>query len=90
MAQLNIRIDDEIKARADLLFDDLGLNMSTAINLFVRQAVREGGIPFEITTKTDPFYSAANQARILEGIRQLENGQVVVKTMEELEAMENG
>ncbi|MCL1965445.1 MAG: type II toxin-antitoxin system RelB/DinJ family antitoxin [Firmicutes bacterium] len=74
MAQLSIRMDDALKARADVLFNDLGLNMSTAVNMFVKQAVRQGGIPFEITTKTDPFYSAANQARVIEGTKQPENG----------------
>jgi len=85
MAQLNIRIDDDLKARADSLFDELGLNMSTAVNIFVRQAVRQGGIPFEV--KVDPFWSEANQTRIKESLDQLKNGQVVIKTMDELEAM---
>jgi len=90
MAQVNIRIEPDIKARADVLFAELGLNMSTAVNIFIRQTLREGRIPFDVTTKPDPFWSEANQARIAEGIRQLDNGQVVVKTMEELEAMANG
>ena len=50
MAQVNIRIDDGLKEKADFLFDELGLNMTTAINMFVKQAVRQGRIPFEITT----------------------------------------
>ena len=61
MAQINVRIDDDLKTRAEALFSDLGLTMSTAFTLFVRQSVRQGGIPFEITTKTDPFWSAENQ-----------------------------
>ena len=36
-------------AQADALFGELGMNMSTAFNIFVRQAVREGRIPFEIS-----------------------------------------
>nr|WP_297275144.1 type II toxin-antitoxin system RelB/DinJ family antitoxin [uncultured Agathobaculum sp.] len=46
---VNIRMDAELKAQADALFADLGLNMSSAVNLFVRQAVRQQGIPFLIT-----------------------------------------
>ncbi|GHU79653.1 hypothetical protein FACS1894191_2940 [Clostridia bacterium] len=53
MAQVNIRIDDNLKAQADALFDELGLNMTTAFNIFVRQTVRQGGIPFAITTETE-------------------------------------
>ncbi|GAB1476349.1 hypothetical protein MASR2M70_11830 [Bacillota bacterium] len=56
MAQINIRIDDDLKICADALFGGLGLNMTTAFNMFIRQAVRQGGIPFEITTRTNPFY----------------------------------
>lgn len=51
MANTNvtIRIDDELKAQADELFDDLGMSFTTAVNIFVRQAVRENRIPFEVT-----------------------------------------
>ncbi len=46
---LCIRIDPELKAQAESLFDDLGMNLTTAITVFFRQAVRENRIPFEIT-----------------------------------------
>lgn len=49
---ITIRMDSDIKARAEHLFDELGMNMSTAFNIFVRQALRDGGIPFRITTDT--------------------------------------
>lgn len=45
---LNIRTDAEIKASAEKIFEQLGLNMSTAVNIFLRQAVRQGGLPFEV------------------------------------------
>ncbi len=45
---LNIRTDKEIKIQAEKIFAELGLNMSTAINIFLRQAIRENGIPFEV------------------------------------------
>jgi DNA-damage-inducible protein J len=45
---VTIRIDKELKAQADELFAALGLNMSTAIGVFCRQAVRLGKIPFEL------------------------------------------
>lgn len=50
MANINvtIRMDEQLKAQADELFSDLGLSLSSAITMFVKQAVREQRIPFEI------------------------------------------
>lgn len=45
---ISIRMDSELKAQAEELFSELGMNLSTAFNVFVRQSLREGGIPFEI------------------------------------------
>lgn len=45
---LNIRIDKYIKDQAEEIFAELGLNMTTAVNMFLRTAVREHGIPFEL------------------------------------------
>ncbi len=41
-------MDTELKAQAEALFSELGMNLSTAFNIFVRQSLREGGIPFAI------------------------------------------
>ena len=43
-----VRIDTELKAQAETLFSELGMNISTAVTVFIRQAVRENRIPFEI------------------------------------------
>ena len=51
IANVSFRIDAGLKKEADELFQSLGLNMTTAFNMFLRQSVREGGIPFEITTR---------------------------------------
>ena len=45
---LNIRTDKEIKDQADRIFSELGLNMTTAINMFLRATIRENGIPFAL------------------------------------------
>ena len=45
---LNIRTDKDIKDQAEAIFNELGLNMTTAINMFLRTAIREHGIPFEL------------------------------------------
>lgn len=51
-SNISIRMDNELKAAAEALFDELGMNISTAFNIFVRQALRERGIPFRITENT--------------------------------------
>jgi DNA-damage-inducible protein J len=86
MAQVNIRIDDNLKASADALFDELGLNMSTAVNMFVKQAVRQGGIPFPISTGGDPFFSEANQRRLRNAIANVESGRAKLTEHELIEA----
>ena len=45
---LNIRTDKDIKDQAEAIFNELGLNMTTAVNMFLRTAIREHGIPFEL------------------------------------------
>ena len=45
---LNIRTDKEIKEQADQVFSALGLNLTTAVNMFLRTAIREQGIPFAL------------------------------------------
>lgn len=46
---ISIRMDADLKMQADTLFNELGMNISTAFNIFVRQALREGRIPFDIS-----------------------------------------
>ena len=46
---INIQMDSDLKAQADALFGELGMDLSTAFNIFVRQALREGRIPFNIS-----------------------------------------
>ena len=50
---VNLRIDKELKTQAEALFLNLGMNMTTAINIFLRQAVRDQGIPFRVSAAGD-------------------------------------
>ena len=45
---ISIRMDSDVKAEADALFNELGMSLTTAINIFVRESLREGGIPFAV------------------------------------------
>ena len=49
---LNIRIDEDLKKKAEEIFNELGLNMSTALTVFLRQTVRSNGIPFDLRLET--------------------------------------
>ena len=49
---INVRVDSELKKNAENLFDDLGLNMSVAITMFLKSAVSHNGIPFEVKRQT--------------------------------------
>ena len=49
---INIRMEKNLKSQAEILFSELGMNMTTAFNIFVRQSVRQGKIPFEISLNT--------------------------------------
>ncbi len=67
----NIKIDSDLKQQAQALFSDLGMNLTTAVNIFLKQAVRERSIPFHIG---DPFYSKANQDYLTKIIAEVESG----------------
>ena len=49
-ANINIRVDRDIKNKAQDVFSRIGLDMTTAINIFLRQAIRKNGIPFEVVS----------------------------------------
>ena len=89
MAQtlVNFRIDEETKKEMEKVCDELGMTVTTALNIFIKKMTREKRIPFDVSI--DPFYSKSNIKAINESIKELEEGKVIVKTMEELEAMEN-
>jgi len=52
-SNMNIRMDNEVKAQAQALFAQFGLDMTTAINMFLRQAIRARGIPFGLYLEPD-------------------------------------
>lgn len=85
---LSVRMDAELKRQLDALCADVGMTTSTAINMFAKAFVRERRLPFEVVA-SDMFYSEANMKHLQRSIKQLEEGQVITKTMDELEAMAN-
>ena len=67
---MNIRMDSEVKRQAQELFAQFGLDMTTAVNMFLRQSIRKQGIPFAL--QLDPFYSATNQERLRKATARME------------------
>ena len=88
MASVNFRMDRKEKAELESVCREMGITLTTAFNIFAKRVIRERKIPFEVSA--DTFYSEKNMKRPEESIQQLKDGKVVEKTMEELEAMENG
>ena len=62
--RVTIRVEKDLKEHAEILFDRLGMNMSTAFNVFLRKAVDEGAIPFPVSTKTAVFGTGYTQVDI--------------------------
>lgn len=73
MTQINLRVDDDVKRDAEQTFNDIGLSMSAAINIFLKKVARERRIPFELSL--DPFYSESNMAHLRRGIKALNAGE---------------
>ncbi len=76
MAQATItaRVDANDKINFDTFCSNVGLNTSTAINLFVKAVLRENRIPFEITQASDPFFSETNMAHVKKSVQELRAG----------------
>ena len=62
MAQVNFRIDDETKRRAESLFNSMGLTMSGAIMVFIRQSINDNAIPFKISAKNVAYHAKLQKA----------------------------
>lgn len=87
MAQSTItaRVDEHDKMDFDAFCANVGLNTSTAINLFVKAVLREKRIPFEITQTSDPFFADANIAYVKKSVQQLRDGKGTVHQLIEVE-----
>lgn len=72
MAQINVRVDDDVKRNAEATLNAIGMSMGTAVNVFLKAVAREHRIPFELTA--NPFYSDSNMKHIQRGIEALNAG----------------
>lgn len=83
MAQISLRVDDKIKAKAEYACNALGMNLTTAINIYLVKLGNEMRIPFKVSA--DPFYSKANIEELERRISDMQAG----KNMHEHELVEN-
>ena len=74
-ANLNIRVDPEIKSSAEALFSSFGLTVSDAVNIFLHQSLLEGGLPFAVK---QPCYNAETEAAMAEA-RAIAEGKIPAK-----------
>lgn len=89
MTTVSLRFDDDMKRELDEICDEMGMNLTTFFTIYAKKVLRDRKIPFEISAPVDPFYSDVNIRRIKKAEEQIREGKVVVKTMKELEQMED-
>lgn len=84
---LQVRIDTQTKKEADALFSELGLDTSTAIRVFIKQALKKRAIPFSIKAKSEErteeeaFYSPENVAQLKQGYKELKAGRGIEREL---------
>ena len=71
MTQINFRIEDDLKTEADYVLDRIGISMSSALNIFIRQLIARRGIPFEVCVPDNPL---ASSDRIRQAMQDYDNG----------------
>ena len=76
MAQISLRIDD-VKVNAEKVCKDIGISMSTAVNIYLKRLGSERRIPFEVST--DPFYSKENMDKLERRVANIRTGKSVLK-----------
>lgn len=76
---LNLRVDADVKRNAEALYNELGLTLSAAVNIFLRQSIRESGLPFDLRIAPDAETLAA-----LDDARNLRNLSGPYNSLEEL------
>lgn len=90
MTTITLRLDDAMKNELDEMVNEMGMNLTTFFMVYAKRALRDRKIPFDISAPIDPFYSESNMARLAHSVSQASSGKVILKSMEELENMENG
>lgn len=79
----NIKLDPVVKEQAQELFREFGMSLSTAVNIFLKQSIREHAIPFRVY---DPFYAPQNMEYLEKVTKDIDTGKSDLKEHKLLEA----
>jgi DNA-damage-inducible protein J len=88
---VTMRLDSEDKRKAEQLFNSLGLNMTTAFTMFIKQSLLCEGLPFDVSLHNksgdsdEYFYSKANRAHLDRSVEQLKSGKTSIHEIIEVE-----
>lgn len=75
MVTISAKINSQDKSTFEKICESMGINISSAINAFVKATIRENGMPFALKASDDPYvYSEENMKYLRESISQIENG----------------
>ena len=88
MTTVSLRFEDSMKKELDEMCAEMGMNLTTFFTIYAKRALRDRKIPFEITAPIDPFFSESNQKQLKKAAAQMDAGQIVVKTFDDLEKLE--
>lgn len=79
---LTVRLDGGLKRQAEAICEEMGLNMSSAVTIFLKRLVKERAIPFRVSAD-DHFYSPANINHLRAAAARMEAGEYVVHELDE-------
>ena len=84
MTTISAKIANEDKTRFERICDSMGINISSAINSFVKATIRENGLPFALKASEDPYmYSEENMKYLRKSIHQIETGKWQIHELKE-------
>ena len=88
MTTISAKIDNNDKSLFEKICDSMGINISSAINAFVKATIRENGMPFVMKASEDPYiYSEENMKYLRESITQIKNGQCHSHELKDVETV---
>ena len=72
MPNIQVRVDETLRAQAQAVVTSMGIDLASAVRMFLVQMIKENGLPFK--PSGDPFYSPQNQAHLAKVIDDMNNG----------------
>ena len=80
---VTLRLDADLKHQAEIICEEMGLTMSSAITIFIKRLVNDRAIPFQVAAK-DPFYNESNLKHLRAAVQRMDSG--VFETHDLIEA----